>query len=183
FDNGSVKVKPFSLKYKDIAINVDGSHTFDKQLNYNATLDVPAKYLGPEVNNLIAKIDDSDLENLTIPVVASIGGNYTSPSVRTDLSSGVTKLTNQLVEIQKQKLVNQGKDKAKDLIADVFKSDKKDSTATESKGVTETLGDLLGNKKETTDSTETQEDPVKNTAKSILGGLLGKKKKDTVNNN
>ncbi|WP_422350273.1 AsmA-like C-terminal region-containing protein [Flagellimonas sp.] len=183
FDNGSVKVKPFSLKYKDIAINVDGSHTFDKQLNYNATLDVPAKYLGPEVNNLIAKIDNSDLENLTIPVVASIGGNYTSPSVRTDLSSGVTKLTNQLVEIQKQKLVNQGKDKAKDLIADVFKSDKKDSTATKSKGVTETLGDLLGNKKETTDSTETQEDPVKNTAKSILGGLLGKKKKDTVNNN
>ena len=183
FDNGSVKVKPFSLKYKDIAINVDGSHTFDKQLNYNATLDVPAKYLGPEVNNLIAKIDDSDLENLTIPVVASIGGNYTSPSVRTDLSSGVSKLTNQLVEIQKQKLVNQGKDKAKDLIADVFKSDKKDSTTTQSKGVTETLGDLLGNKKETTDSTETQEDPVKNTAKSILGGLLGKKKKDTVNNN
>ncbi|TMU51042.1 AsmA-like C-terminal region-containing protein [Flagellimonas algicola] len=183
FDNGTVKVKPFSLKYKDIAVNVDGNHTFDQQLNYNATLDVPAKYLGSEVNNLIAKIDDSDLENLTIPVVASIGGNYTSPSVSTDLSSGVTKLTNQLVEIQKQKLVNQGKDKAKDLIADVFKSDENDSTATESKGVTETLGDLLGNKEESTDSTETKEDPVENAAKSILGGLLGKKKKDTVNNN
>ncbi|WP_420398691.1 AsmA-like C-terminal region-containing protein [Flagellimonas sp.] len=182
FDNGSVKVKPFSLKYKDIAVNVDGSHTFDQQLNYNATLDVPAKYLGSEVNNLIAKIDDSDLENLTIPVVASIGGNYNSPSVSTDLSSGVTKLTNQLVEIQKQKLVNQGKDKAKDLIADVFKSDEKDSTTTESKGVTETLGDLLGDKEETTDSTETKEDPVENAAKSILGGILGKKKKDTVNN-
>ncbi|WP_431127735.1 AsmA-like C-terminal region-containing protein [Flagellimonas flava] len=182
FDNGSVKVKPFSLKYKDIAVNVDGSHTFDQQLNYNATLDVPAKYLGSEVNNLIAKIDDSDLENLTIPVVASIGGNYTSPSVSTDLSSGVTKLTNQLVEIQKQKLVNQGKDKAKDLIADVFKSDEKDSTTTESKGVTETLGDLLGDKEKTTDSTETKADPVENAAKSILGGILGKKKKDTVNN-
>jgi hypothetical protein len=42
----------------------------------------------------------------------------------------------------------------------------------------------LGGDKETkTDSTKTttKEDEVKNTAKSVLGGLLGKKKKDTVN--
>lgn len=187
FDNGAVKVKPFTLNYKDIAINVDGSHTFDQQLQYSATLDVPAKYLGSEVNNLIAKMDDAELENLTIPVTANIGGNYSNPNVTTDLTSGVSKLTNQLVEIQKQKLVNQGKDKAKDLIADVFANDEKDSTATETggSGVKEALGSLLGGNKETPDSTSTQteaEDPVKNTAKSILGGLLGKKKKDTVNN-
>ncbi len=180
FDDGSVKVKPFALMYKDIAINVDGSHTFDKQLQYKAILDVPAKYLGSDINSLITKIDDSELENLTIPVVASIGGNYTNPTVNTDLSSGVSKLTNQLVEIQKQKLVNQGKGKAKDLIADVFKSDEKDSTPTQSDEVKKTLGNLLGNKEQTTDSIATKEDPVENTAKSILGGLLGKKKKDTV---
>ncbi|WP_350292822.1 AsmA-like C-terminal region-containing protein [uncultured Croceitalea sp.] len=161
FDNGKVKVKPFALKYKDIAINVDGSHTFDRQLQYKATLDVPAKYLGAEVNNLIAKIDDSSLKDLTIPVIANIGGNYTSPNVTTDLTSGVSKLTQQLVEIQKQKLLNQGKDKTKDL-----------------------LGGLLGNKKK--DSTQTdstkKKDAVKDAAGSILGGLLGKKKqKDTVN--
>ncbi|MCL6268201.1 AsmA-like C-terminal region-containing protein [Flagellimonas myxillae] len=183
FENGAVTVKPFSLTYKDIAANVDGSHTFDQQMQYNATLDVPAKYLGDEVNNLIAKLDDSDLENLTIPVTANIGGSYTNPSVKTDLTSGVSKLTNQLVEIQKQKLVNQGKDKAKDLIADVFKKEGQDSTATESDGVKEALGNLLGGKtEEATDSTATKEDPVKNTAKSILGGLLGKKKKDSVDN-
>ncbi|MGX1928830.1 AsmA family protein [Flagellimonas sp. 2504JD4-2] len=185
FDNGSVKVKPFALKYKDIAVNVDGSHTFDKQLQYTATLDVPAKYLGKDVNNLIAKMDDPSLKDITIPVVANIGGNYTNPSVSTDLSSGVSKLTKQLVEIQKQKLVNQGKDTAKDLLSDVFAKDDKDSTETESSGVKEALGSLLGGKKE--DSTQTNdttsaEDPVKNTAKSILGGILGKKKKDTVNN-
>ncbi|WP_190811184.1 AsmA-like C-terminal region-containing protein [Flagellimonas sp. S3867] len=185
FDNGSVKVKPFELKYKDIAVNVDGSHTFDKQLKYKATLDVPAKYLGNDVNNLIAKMDDESLKDITIPVVANIGGNYTNPTVNTDLSSGVTKLTKQLVEIQKQKLLNQGKDTAKDLLSDVFAKDDTDSTKTESTGVKEALGTLLGGKKE--DSTQTgdstkSEDPVKNTAKSILGGLLGKKKKDTVNN-
>ncbi|SHG82181.1 AsmA-like C-terminal region-containing protein [Flagellimonas flava] len=180
FDNGAVKVKPFSLNFKDIAINVDGSHTFDQQLQYNATLDVPAKYLGSEVNSLIAKLDDSDLENLTIPVTANIGGNYTNPTVKTDLSSGVSKLTNQLVEIQKQKLVNQGKDKAKDLIGEVLKSNEKDSIETQSGGIQETLGGLLGGKEDTKDSTKTEEDAVKSATKSILGGLLGKKKKDSV---
>ncbi len=181
FNNGAVQVKPFTVNYKDIAVNVDGSHTFDRQLQYKATLDVPAKYLGNEVNNLIAQLGDSEMENLTIPVTANIGGNYANPTVSTDLSSGVSKLTNQLVEIQKQKLVNQGKDKAKDLISNVFKSEEKDSTNTQSDGVKEAIGSLLGGQKEVKDSTETQKDPVKNTAKSILGGLLGKKKKDTVN--
>ncbi|PWL37931.1 AsmA family protein [Flagellimonas aquimarina] len=184
FNNGSVKVKPFTINYKDIAVNVDGSHTFEKQLQYKATLDVPAKYLGSDVNNLIAQMDDSSLEDLTIPVVANIGGNYANPTVSTDLSSGVSKLTKQLVDIQKQKLLNQGKDTAKDLLADVFKNNEKDSAQTQSSGVKEALGSLLGGaKKDSTkvDSSATKEDPVKNTAKSILGGLLGKKKKDTVN--
>lgn len=183
FDNGSVKVKPFTINYKDIAVNVDGSHTFDKQLQYTATLDVPAKYLGNEVNKLIAQLDDSDMENLTIPVVANIGGNYTSPAVSTDLSSGVSKLTKQLVEVQKQKLLNQGKDTAKDLIADVFKKDDADSTQTQSSGVKEALGSLLGGTKTdstATDSSATKEDPTKKAVNSVLGGLFGKKKKDTV---
>ncbi|MEZ4810488.1 MAG: AsmA-like C-terminal region-containing protein [Allomuricauda sp.] len=183
FDNGTVKVKPFTVKYKDIAINVDGSHTFDKQMQYKATLDVPAKYLGAEVNKLIAQMNDESLKEVTIPVTANIAGNFTSPTVTTDLSSGVKTLTTKLVEIQKQKLVNQGKDKAKDLLTDVFKKNESDSTSTKSDGVKETLGNLLGGTKDTkTDSTKTkQEDPVKNAAKSVLGGLLGKKKKDTVN--
>lgn len=183
FDNGSVKVKPFTINYKDIAVNVDGSHTFDKQLQYKATLDVPAKYLGNEVNNLIAQMDDSSLEELTIPVVANIGGNYASPTVSTDLSYGVSKLTKQLVDIQKQKLLNQGKDTAKDLLSDVFKNDDKDSTKTQSSGVKEALGSLLGGtKKDSTkvDSSATKEDPTKKAVNSVLGGLFGKKKKDTV---
>ncbi|WP_036382570.1 AsmA family protein [Muricauda sp. MAR_2010_75] len=181
FDNGKVSVKPFTVKYKDIAINVDGSHTFDKQMQYKATLDVPAKYLGAEVNKLIAQMNDDSLKDLTIPVTANIGGNYTNPTVTTDLTSGVKTLTTQLVEIQKQKLVNQGKDKAKDLLSDVFKKDEKDSTSTKSDGVKEAIGGLLGgNKEKDTTATKTEEEPVKSAAKKILGGLLGKKK-DTVN--
>ncbi|WP_318309593.1 AsmA-like C-terminal region-containing protein [Flagellimonas crocea] len=184
FDNGTVKVKPFTLNYKDIAINVDGSHSFDKQLDYSATLNVPAKYLGTEVTKLISQLNDDSVGEVTIPVTANIGGNFTNPSVNTDLTSGVKTLTSKLVEMQKQKLMNQGKDKVKDLLSDAFKKDGADTTTTKSGGVKEAIGNILGAKKDTatTDSVKPKkEDEVKEAAKSILGGLLKKKKKDTVN--
>ena len=195
FEDGIVKVKPFSIKYEDISINVDGSHTFDNKLNYRASLDVPAKYLGTEVNSLIAKIDEKELENLTIPVIANIGGNYNSPEVTTDLTSGVKTLTTKLIDIQKQKLINKGKDKAGALLGDILSdnSTEKDSAAVSQQdqtkdAVKDVLGGILSGTKQTKDSVVQEKDslsilkkdPVKDAAKSILGGLLGgKKKKDT----
>jgi hypothetical protein len=192
FENGLVSVKPFTIKYKDIAINVDGGHTFDKKLNYKATMEVPAKYLGAQVNNLIAKIDEQELQSLTIPVVASIGGNYSNPQVNTDLTSGIKSLTSKLVEIQKQKLINQGKDKAKDLIGGLLSERGKDSLGQKDStkvGVKEVLGGVLsGNQKKKdsaktrTDSTAVKEEAVKEKAKDIIGGLFGKKKDTTKGN-
>jgi hypothetical protein len=190
FKDGLVTVKPFTINYKDVAINVDGSHTFDSNMNYKATLEVPAKYLGKDVNALIARIDDTALDSLTIPVIANIGGKYTSPQVTTDLTSGVKNLTNQLVEIEKQKLVNKGKDKAKDLIGGIFSDNqqKRDSSKSENsvkENAKDVIGGILGGTK-TKDSTQTktdsmpvkkEEDVVKEKARDILGGLLGKKKK------
>ncbi|MBM1106053.1 AsmA family protein [Aurantibacter crassamenti] len=198
FENGEVKVKPFTVKYQDINMNVSGSHTFDQKLNYAASIEVPAKYLGSEINSLIAKIDDSSLKDLTIPVTANIGGNYASPDVTTDLTGGVKSLTSKLVEIEKQKLINKGKDKAKDLLKGVLGSNKDDSEApAENKSKEESAKEVLsgilgGNKdKETTetkaDSTEAtekkeeQKEAVKEKAKDILGGFLGKKKKEGTN--
>ncbi|WP_425235897.1 AsmA-like C-terminal region-containing protein [Ulvibacterium sp.] len=192
FENGLVSVKPFTVKYKDIAINVDGGHTFNRKLDYKATMEVPAKYLGKQVNDLIAQIDDKDLETLTVPITANIGGNYSSPNVSTDLTSGVKNLTAQLVEIQKQKLINKGKDKATDLIGGLLSenSAENDSTQNEdssSDEVKAVLGGILGGNKNGKDSAQTnvesqatpEKDPVEEAAKGILGGLFGKKK-DTV---
>ncbi|KAG1657635.1 hypothetical protein GQR58_023308 [Nymphon striatum] len=154
FKDGVVSVKPFTIKYQDIAIQIDGSHTFDKKMNYKASMEVPAKYL-----------------------------------VTTDITSGIKSLTSQLIEIQKQKLINKGTDKAKDLLSDVLggNTSEKDSTKTEDKtkeAVKDVLGGILGgNKKDSTqvktDSVppKKEEDVVKEKAKDILGGLFGKKKK------
>ena len=204
FEDGVVQVKPFSINYEDIEIKVDGSHTFDHQLNYKATMNVPAKYLGREVNSLIAKIDEGSLHDLTIPVIANISGSYGSPEVSTDFTTGVKNLTKKLVDIQKQKLIDQGKDKAKDLLGDVLgtNNEKADSTAQNNpskEAVKDVLGGIIGGSKKDTvgiskDSVPTKdtiptkvEDVVEEKAKDILGGLFGRKKKkdsvqkDTVN--
>ena len=164
FENGQVSVKPFTINYKDIPIVVSGSHSFANTINYSAVLQVPAKYLGSEVNRLIGKINDNEVNKLTVPVTANIGGTFKSPNITTDLTSGVSNLTKQLIEIEKQKLIDKGTDKVKDLI-----------------------GGLLGGNTNTTktDSTTTKQDNTKQTAEdkvkegvgNILGGLLGGKKK------
>ncbi|NNK10112.1 MAG: AsmA-like C-terminal region-containing protein, partial [Flavobacteriaceae bacterium] len=191
FDNGIVSVKPMTFNYQDIAITVNGSHSFDRKLNYAAKLDVPAKYLGAEVNNLIAKIDDNSLQNLTVPVAVSIEGVYSNPQVKTDLTSGVKNLTASLVEVQKQKLLNKGKEKASTLLDGLLGGkNNKDTTATEgstTEEVKKTLGNILNagsSKKDSVknDSTaaNSPNSSVKDAAKSVLGGLLKKKKKDSV---
>jgi len=165
FENGKVTVKPFKLKYQDIEIEISGTHGFDKTVDYKAVFNVPAKYLGPDINNLIAKINDKQVNSITVPVTANITGTYSSPAVKTDLTSGITKLTQQLVEIEKQKLVTDGKNKVKDL-----------------------LGGILDRNKTTNDSIKTDSTNTKNKVtkeiKNVLGGFLNKKKKkkDSINN-
>lgn len=165
FENGRVSVKPFTVNYKDIPIVVSGSHSFSNSMNYSAVFQVPAKYLGSDVNRLIGKINDNEVNKLTVPVTANIGGTFTSPIIQTDLTSGVSNLTKQLIEIEKQKLINTGKDKVTDLIGGLLGGN---SNTTKTDSTTTTIEDT---------TKQTAEDKVKEGVGNILGGLLGGKKK------
>ena len=167
FEDGGVNVKPFYLKYDDIDIAVAGNHGFDKTMDYNVVFNVPAKYLGSDVNRLIGQINDPEVNKISIPVTANLTGSFTNPQVKTDLSSSISNLMNQLLEIQKQKLLNQGEDTVKDILG----------------------GIISGNSENTHDSSSTQDSTLNNTTngqqtiKNILGGILNKnkKEKDTLN--
>ncbi len=162
FKDGKVALKPMNLKYQDINMTVDGTHGFDQSMNYNVTFDVPAKYLGTEVNNLISKLSASDQQKIeSVPVTANLTGSFTNPSVKTDLKQATTNLASQLVQMQKEKLINQG---------------------------TGALSNLLGGNKDassnstTSDSTKTEtKEEVKNTVKdkatNAINNLFNKKKK------
>ena len=150
FKEGKVTVKPFDFKYQDIKINVGGSHGFDQNMNYNLKLDVPAKYLGTDANNLIAKLSPADAKKVeNVPVNAILTGNFKNPKVTTDVKQATTTLVSNLVKQQKEKLIGGGKDALNSIISNAAKPK--------------------------TDSTKTD---VKTQAKDLLDGLFRKKKKE-----
>lgn len=188
FENGKVTVKPFTISYKDVDINISGSHGFDKRMTYSAVFDVPAKYLGSEVNTVLNQLKDPALEVLTVPVTATIGGSFDAPTVATDFSSGVKQMTAQLLAYQKEQLLAKGKAKATDVLTGILAKSTKDTLAgkeTTSAKVTQVLGGLLGAKKDTASTTKdtvsNKKDAVKDAATSAIKGLFNrKKKKDTI---
>jgi hypothetical protein len=144
FSNGKVNVKPFDLKYQDIQVNVGGQHGFDQNMNYNLKFNVPAKYLGPEVNKLLAKLSPSEVNKLeNVPINAILGGNFKNPKVTTDIKSGITNLTNQLVKQQKEKLVKQGTNALENLINKNTKSDTTKTKSPVKEDIKKKAGDLL----------------------------------------
>ena len=186
FQDGRVEVSPFDFMYKDIAIQVRGGHTFDAAMDYSIVMEVPAYYLGDEVTGLIAQLNDPAMEKVPIPINVALRGNYDQPEITTDLSQSVTKLTSRLVTLQKEKALAKGKEEAKDLLGDIF-GQEKDSATNESKP---SLGGVVGDVflggvqqdsiSDTSDSTATKTPSLQETATGILGGLLRKKKSDTI---
>ncbi|QOD61237.1 AsmA-like C-terminal region-containing protein [Polaribacter haliotis] len=162
FDNGEVSVKPFNLNYKDIGIQIGGKHGFDNSMNYDIVFNLPVKYLGTTVTNAIAKLTAKDADEIkTIPVNANLTGSFSSPNFSTNIKDATSNLMKTIVEKQKQNLVDKGKDKLLGLLGgnkDKPKDASKDSTKTK----------------------ETPKEAVKDKVKDVLGGLFGKKKKDTV---
>lgn len=155
FENGQVAVQPFTMAYKDIPIEVSGTHNFSNAMNYRAVLKVPAKYLDGDLNRLIGRINDVGINKITIPITARIGGIFSSPQITTDLTGGISNLINQLIEIEKQKLIGKGKDKVNHLLGGNSNSSQTESTKTK------------------TDSTKTTpEDKIKKRVKNVFGGLF-----------
>ncbi|TPD65566.1 AsmA-like C-terminal region-containing protein [Flavobacterium microcysteis] len=154
FKDGKVNVKPFDIKYQDIKINVGGQHGFDQSMNYNLKFDVPAKYLGNDANKLISKLTPAEANKLeNIPVTAILTGNFKSPKVSTDIEQAATKLANQLIKAEKDKLVTKG---------------------------TSALENLLGGNKKDTTKTQTPntKEDVKTKVSEGIKGLFNKKKKE-----
>lgn len=158
FDNGSIQVQPFNFNVKGINITVDGRHGLDKTIAYNLKMDVPAKYLGGDINKLLAKLDPGEAANMSVALPIGLRGTINNPQISVDTKAAVTTLTQRLIEKQKQDLTTKGIDVLQDILGG---GTKKDSTTTSTTR---------------NDSTKTQDNTTK-VVKDILGGLFGKKTK------
>jgi hypothetical protein len=158
FEDGKVNVKPFSFNYEDIQITIDGSHGFDQSLDYNATFQVPAKYLGTQVTNLLSSLKSEEAKNISIPITSKIAGNFTSPTFSTNIAAATKDLVVQL-----------GKIKAQEALGNI---------STGNQQIDGILGNILGGVNKTQkDSVTTPNSTIDNIKSVFDGGLFGKRKK------
>jgi hypothetical protein len=163
FENGKVKVKPFDLKYQDITMHITGSHGFDKSLDYNLQMDVPAKYLGKDAVNLLSKLSNIDKDTIKVPLTTLINGSVLKPNIEVNLQQAMTVLAQKVIKYQKDKITNQVTSTVEDIISNTG------------------LDSILP---ASNDSTKANPgDFVKDGVNDLLNGLFKKKKKkkDTVN--
>lgn len=158
FDDGKINVKPFEFDVEGIKITAGGTHSFDRSMDYNVSLDVPAKYLGSEVGSLLSQLDEKEANTMTVPLPIGISGNFTNPKVNLNAGNAVKELTQQLLNKQKEKA-------------------KKELVGKGEKVLTDLLGGSSSGNTNKDESKQDTEETLKNTAKNILGGFLGKKKK------
>ena len=155
FKDGKVNVKPFDIKYQDMKVTVAGTHGFDQLMNYNLKFDVPAKYLGSDINNLISKLTPANAAKLdNIPINAILGGSFSQPKISTDIKAATTTLVNNLAKQQKEQLIGKG---------------------------TSALENLINKNKKPADTSTTKtpikKEEIKTKAKDLLNGILKKKEK------
>lgn len=167
FDNGKVNIKPINLKYQDVPITLSGQHGFDQSMAYNVSFEVPAKYLGTEVNNLLASTK-TDGSKITVPVNAVVTGSFQNPKISTDLTQSVKSLTNQLIQQQKDKYI----DKGKEALGNLLGGNRNNNNTNGGNTPADTT------KAQTPATKEEVKEQVKEKATDALKGLFNKKKKE-----
>ncbi len=120
FKDGAVKVSPFDFNVKDMKVTASGSHSLTNDMNYTLNFSVPAKYLGREASSLLSKLSETDIAAMRVPVPVQISGTISKPVVNVNMQGVITNLTNQIIELQKAKFINQGQDAVNNAINNVL---------------------------------------------------------------
>jgi hypothetical protein len=157
-EDGRLKVAPFNIKVKGIAMNVQGSNGIDQTMDYDLVLNVPRAMLGTKANDvansalasLNSKLGTNVSVGETIKINADLLGTFLKPSIKLKYGAGEGSAGNaakaavtQVVEEKKAELEAKAKEKV-----DTLK-----------KKAVEKATEEIGNK---------------------LKGLFNKKKKDTL---
>lgn len=191
FSNGKLLVKPFTLKIKNIEMEIGGLQGFglDEGINYAINLKLPRALMGTQgnlfVDNLLKTANTKGIPvkiGETVTLKMAMGGTIKNPTLKVDLKQSTEKLADQMQ--QQVKDFAQAKiDSAKKAASDTLKSVRKQLEI----AAMEELRKKMQQKKDTAavkDSTPVKnpQDKTKESIKGLFDNILKKKKKDSVIN-
>lgn len=181
FDNGNIVVAPFTFDVKGINVTAGGKHGLDQEMNYNVTLDIPARYLGSEVTSLLAKLDPAEANTMTVALPVGLTGSFTNPKVNLNTKAAINELTTKLIEKQKNDLIDKGTNAINTII-----TGNGNNNTTNGGNVGGILGGILNKPKDSTNTSgntsgNKPKGDTETVVKDILGGIFGgTKKKDSI---
>ncbi|MCX8020979.1 MAG: hypothetical protein N2747_10850 [Chitinophagaceae bacterium] len=109
FANGKVFVKPFSMKVKEIDMEISGFHGLDQSLDYNLKMKVPRSLMGTKgnamVNNLVAKAQSKGIPVSAgeyVNLLVKVTGTVSKPEVQVNLEKMAGEVLKQAEEQVKE---------------------------------------------------------------------------------
>lgn len=180
--NGKILVKPFTVKTKELEMEVGGMHGIDQSLDYLVNLKVPRALLGSSANQLVNNLAQQAINkginiNIsdTVKFKLNVGGKITQPTIKTDLANTTASVKDELKEqanefIAEKKaiadsIVAEKKAAAKDTLESIKKEVIKDATSALKDKI---LGKDTTAKKDSSNTKEKVEDKAKGLIKGIL---------------
>jgi uncharacterized protein involved in outer membrane biogenesis len=160
--DGRLSVKPFDVKFGSYKTTITGSTGLDQSIDYTLKMDVPAGKLGTQLNGFLAEKTGAKTDpNGNVPVTIGLGGSVTNPSPKL------------IMDEQKQQVKEAATAVAKE---EGTKAIEKAVKGTEAEKIVGTILGKSDTSKTKSDTTQTQQQKQVDDAKSLIKGLLKKKK-------
>jgi len=188
FSNGKMLIKPFTVKIKNIEMEIGGLQGigFDEGMNYAINIKLPRALMGTQgnqfVDNLAKAVNAKGIPlkpGETVNLKMAMGGTIKSPTLKVDLKQSGETLADQMQQ-QVKDFVQARVDSAKKAATDTLNAIKKQL----GNAALEELRKRMLNNKDTAavkDSTPVKNsgEKTKESVKGLLDNLLKKKPKDT----
>lgn len=187
FSNGKMLVKPFTVKVKNIEMDIGGLQGFDQSLDYTINVKLPRALMGAQgnqlVNNLVSAVNAKGIPvnvGETVNLKLGLGGTIKSPAIKVDLKQSGESLAAQM-KAQVQEFAQAKIDSAKTAAKDTLNAIKKQLAD----AAKDELKKTLFGSKDTTNVADSTTAPknatekTKESVKGLLNNLIKKKPKDT----
>lgn len=186
FSNGKMLVKPFTIKVKDIEMEIGGLQGFDQSMDYTINLKLPRALMGTQgnqlVNNLVSAVNSKGIPvnvGETVNLKLDLGGTIKNPTIKVDLKQTSESLAAQMKDQVKefaQAKIDSAKSAAKDTL-NAIKKQLGDAAKEELRN--QLFGKKHGNAADSTTPSKNATEKTKESVKGLFNNLLKKKAKDT----